>query len=255
MQTCDFRGSFLFFEVDHDQAITVTAKQPIPHNQVRIALECRCEVTDQGPAQYVLGASCKTEKVAVQRDIWMQPNADFCVVCSDKEFLIIKRWQQCEMTIARESPEMAPHLERQTGACADAWTSHRLDLQWADARPLTSNDDIIAAVHANRALVSRTQFQTDDGRRVLLEYPVKTINVSDRAGNYQVDTGPVLFPDLSLAHERFVGSFRLAYIAHQSPDWAELLLNVPTPIEGGVEVHHFSRPVRVDARNTMYELP
>ena len=56
----------------------------------------------------------------------------------------------------------------------------------------------------------------------MIEYPVKTINVSERDRYYQVDTGPVLFPDLSIGHESFVGNFRLAYIAHNCADWAEI---------------------------------
>jgi hypothetical protein len=72
MQACDFRNSFMFFEVDHSRATTVTAKQPVKHNQVRIPLECRCEVTAPGARggtteHYALTASCKTEKVAVER--------------------------------------------------------------------------------------------------------------------------------------------------------------------------------------------
>jgi hypothetical protein len=246
----------MFFEVDHQRATTVTAKQPIAHNQVRISLECRCEVAgrDVATAHYALTASCKTEKVAVERDIWMNPNADFCIASSNEEFLIFKRWQQCGIQIERESPEMATHEERQIGNCDDAWTAHNLDLEIVEARELASNDQIVEAVHRNRSLVSRTEFNLVDGRRILLEYPIKTINVSNRAGNYQIDTGPVLFPDLSIGHERFVGNFRLAYIAHNCREWAEFIVNVPTPIEGGPRVHHFSKPVRLDVKNTVLEL-
>jgi len=33
MKACDFRNSYFRFEVDHARATTVTAKQPIAHNQ------------------------------------------------------------------------------------------------------------------------------------------------------------------------------------------------------------------------------
>lgn len=256
MQACDFRSSDMFFEVDHHKAITVTSKQPIPHNQVRIPLECRCEVTGPGggTTHYVLTASCKTERVAVQQDVWLQPNADFCVVSSDEHFLILKRWQQCDISIERESSRMAAHIERQVGRGDDAWTSHRRNVDLVEARVLTSVEQIVAAVHGRRPLVSRTEFGLQDGGRCLIEYPVKTINVSDRELNYQVDTGPVLYPDPDVGHEQFIGNFRLAYIAHNCPDWAELIVNVPTPIEGGARVHHFSRPLRVDAKNAVIEL-
>ena len=255
---CDFNQSFFHFEIDHTMrpAITVTAKQPVAHNQVRIPLECRCEVTDGNGQKnhYVLAASCKTERVGVERDIWMAPNADFCVVCSDEDFVIIKRWQECGITLERESPEMAQPVERQGGKCDDAWTGHSRDVQMVAARQLESNQQIIETTLRNRPIVSRTEFDLSSGQHVMIEYPIKTINVSNRAGNYQVDTGPVLYPDLSIGHERFVGNFRLAFIAHNCPQWAELIVNVPTPISGGALVNHFSKSVRLDTRNTMLEL-
>ncbi|MAE66889.1 MAG: hypothetical protein CMJ18_21740 [Phycisphaeraceae bacterium] len=256
MQTCDFRNSYFFFEVDHDRAPTVTAKQPIKHNQVRIPLECLCEVTapDGTVTQFMLCASCKTERVAVERDIFNLPNADFCVVASDRDFMIVKRWQQCDMSVERESSEMAVHIDRQVGNASDAWTSYRTDRSMVEGRPLESDAEIVKAMHANTAIVSRTEFDLEDGHRVLLEYPVKTLNVSDRAGNYQIDTGPVLYPDLSIDHESFIGNLRLAYVAHHQPDWAEFIVNVPTRIDGGALVHHFSDRVRVDAKNTMIAL-
>ena len=70
----------------------------------------------------------------------------------------------------------------------------------------------------------------------------------------QVDTGPVLWPDLSIGHELFIGNFRLAFIAHNGPDWAELIVNVPTSATDDVEVHHFSKPVRLETKNTMFEV-
>ena len=254
---CDFNTSFFHFEIDHKvrPAITITAKQPIPHNQVRIPLECRCEVTD-GDGQkghYVLAASCKTERVGVEQDIWMNPNADFCVVCSDEDFVIIKRWQECDITLERESG-MAQPVERQVGKCDEAWTGHRRDVQMVAAQLLESNQQIIEATLGNRPIVSRTEFDLSSGQHVMIEYPIKTINVSNRAGNYQVDTGPVLYPDLSIGHEQFVGNFRLAFIAHNCPQWAEFVVNVPTPISGGAQVNHFSKPMRVDGRNSMLEL-
>jgi hypothetical protein len=183
----------------------------------------------------------------------MDPNADFCVVSSDKTFLILKRWQQCDMRIDRESSEMAAHVDRQVGNCDDAWTAHRRDLDMVEARPV-SGDEIVAAMHGKRPLVSRTEWDLEDGRRCLIEYPVKTINASDQVGNYQIDTGPVLFPDPSVGHEHFIGNFRLAYVAHHQPDRAEFIVNVPTPIDGGARVNHYSKPVRLDVTNTMLEL-
>ena len=259
MQITDFTQSYFHFEVDLNvrPAITVTASQPWTMNQVRIPLECRCEVTDPASGattSYVLAASCKTEKVGVERDVWTLPNADFCVVYSGEAFLLIKRWHRSDVQVERESVNMATHVERQVCRCDDAWTAHRVDVVHAEARLLETVDDIIDATLKNRTITSRTTFELADGRQFVIEYPVKTINISTRDQHYQVDTGPVLWPDPSIGHETFVGNYRLAYIAHNCAKWAELLVNVPTPVTDSVNVHHFSRPVRLVAKNMMFEI-
>jgi len=208
-------------------------------------------VPNGNSVDYVLSASCKTEKVAVDRDIWMTPNGDFCVVSSDQHFMILNRWQQCDMKIERESDQMAAHAERQVGVTTDAWTSHCLDIDMVEARVLTSNHQIVEAALGKCPIVGRTEFDLEDGGRCLIEYPVKTLNASDQHLNYQIDTGPVLYPDRSIGHQHFIGNFRLAFIAHHCPQWAELIVNAPTEVSNGVRVHHYSETLRVDGKNTM----
>jgi hypothetical protein len=258
MQTCDFSKSYFHFETDHDEAspLTITVKQPITRNQVRIPIECRAEVTDPRTGEterYVLGASCKTEKVNVDRDIWQIPNADFCVVSSEATFLIIKRFQQCEIDVPREESMAAP-VRRQVGESASGWVRDARNVRMVAGRQLETPQQITEATLNDRTLTSRTEWDLSDGRHVMIEYPVKTINVSQRDGYYQVDTGPVLFPDLSIGHDSFVGNFRLAYIAHNCPTWAEFIVNMPTPLTDGIRVDHYSTSVRLDTRNHIIEV-
>ena len=258
MKICDFTKSFFHFETDLEKQppVTVTRKQPFRLNQVRIPPECRCEVTDPQTgttAHYVLGASCKTEGVNVDRDIWSLPNADFCVVSSDEEFLIIKRFECCDPEVPQQA-DMARIVERQVGASDEAWSRHSRNVQMVEGRVLETAREVTEATLGDRPLVSRTAWELPDGKRVMIEYPVKTINVSQRDDYYQVDTGPVLFVDPAIGHDQFVGNFRLAYIAHNSPDWAEFIVNVPTPLPGGLHVDHYSKPVRLDVQNQMIEL-
>ncbi|MCH2131559.1 MAG: hypothetical protein MK179_20665 [Pirellulaceae bacterium] len=257
MQTCDFTRSFFHFETDHEapSPLTITVQQPITRNQVRIPVECRCEVTNPQTGtttQYVLGASCKTEKVNVDRDVWLVPNADFCVVSSEETFLIIKRFERLDVEVPTEA-NMAKPICRQVGKSDGAWTRHSRNLHMVTGRQLELPDEVITATLADRPLNARTEFVLADGHQVMIEYPVKTINVSERDRYYQVDTGPVLLPDLSIGHESFVGNFRLAYIAHNCTDWAELVVNVPTPVAKGISVDHYSQPVRLETRNSMIE--
>jgi len=256
---CDFTNSYFHFRIDLERqpAVTVSHKPPFTMNHVRIQLECRCVITDTRSGedtQFVLGAACKTERVGVDRDVWTAPNADFNPVVSETDFLIMKCWDRCDKGVLLYPPSLGVQPERQVGRAAEAWVLHRTDLTWRDGKVLETVEQLIDAVFRNRALSARTEFALDGRYRVALEYPVKTINVSDRDGHYQVDTGPVLFPDLSLGEEALIANLRLAYVAHNAPDWAEFLVNVPTPLTEEIAVHHYSKPQRVKAKNTMLDV-
>lgn len=257
MQVCDFSRSFFIFRVDlhKKQPITVSHKPPFSLNNARMPFECRCVVTDHksgAHAEYALGTSCKTERVNVTEDIWTRPNADMCMVASREEALIIKSWDKNDKGVMLYPPTLGEQPERQIIAVADAFDSLCITERKTEGQPLSENQDIVAAVLTNRPLVSRTEYDTEDRLHVLLEYPVKTINASERENFYQVDTGPVLFLEPpSAANKKVISRFRLAFVAHNAPTWAELVVNVPTPLNDEISVNHYSKAVRVAAKNQM----
>lgn len=250
MHVCDFSKSFFTWHIDLDQQMsgTITHIPPHPRNTARVPIAARCWITDPSGTEtdYVLGGNCKTEKVGVDRDIWVIPNADFNPIYSSSgEFLIIKHWERNRLPVAHEIKEGVTQLERQVGKASDAWTWHRLDLAMTDARELTV-PQIVEAVLANQRLVIQTEYTTESGHRVRLEYPETTINVNGDVPYYQVDTGPVLFP-LDLADGVSpMDCFHLAYVAHHMSDWAEFLVNKPTDVGHGTTVNHYSRSLRVE---------
>jgi hypothetical protein len=257
MQVCDFARSFLTFRIDllKKQPVTVSHKPPFTLNNARIQLDCRCQVTfpdSRQTREYVLTASCKTERVSVTEDIWTQPNADMCAVASQEDFLIVKSWDQNNKGVKLYPPSLGDQPERQVTAVAEALDRLRIDVRLTEGAVLEKTEEIVEAVHANRPLVSRTEYTTEDGLRVLLEYPVKTINASERENFYQIDTGPVLFAaPPTAAGENPIARLRHAFIAHNAPDWAEFLVNVPTPLADGISVNHYSQAVRVTVNNSM----
>ena len=84
---------------------------------------------------------------------------------------------------------------------------------------------------------------------------MKVINASEREMFYQVDTGPVLTPDVeAFDGKHAISALRLAFIAHNTLGCTELLLNVPTPIGQDLSVNHYSRVLKVAAENRMIAL-
>ena len=259
MKVCDFARSFLTFRIDVQKKpqTTVSHKPPFTLNNARIQLECRCQLSNAKSgvfAEYVLGASCKTERVNVTEDIWTQPNADFSPVMSREDFLLIKSWDKCDKGVMLYPPSLGAQPERQVGKIADAWDSLRIDVRMTEGKILGTTEQIVQATLENRPLISRTEFDAPNGQHILLEYPVKTMNASERDGFYQIDTGPVLFPDFADGCRNPMESFRLAFIAHNCPDWAEFIVNVPMPVADGVSVNHYSQVRRVNCRNSVIEM-
>ena len=109
------------------------------------------------------------------------------------------------------------------------------------------------AVLANEILVARTAYQ-DERYRVLIEYPIKTVNANERDWVFQPDTGPILLPDLNRAPTDLLGGMELAYIAFNQADWAEVVVRLPTSVAPGVNVYHYSQAARIACVNEVISL-
>lgn len=255
MQTVDFARSFLTFRNDYLKrpAPTASHKPPSSLNNARILLDCICEITDKetGAAQtFVAGASCKTEQVGVERDIWLHPNADFIPIFSHGQFLIVKTYDVANKGVPFYPPSRGMQPERQVGKVAEAFDSVRLDVRRVDGELLDTAAAIVEATldPGGPPLVGRTVIES--GRyTAALEYPVKTMNASERDFIYQTDTGPVLLPDFTREPNDLIVGLELAFVAFNCPDWAEFIVRAPTPVGEGIEVNHYSKSVRYDTQN------
>ena len=258
MNTFDFHRSFFTFRIDTlvKQPLTVTHKPPFSLNNALIPIECRCVVTEKSTYQsqaFVLVASCKTERVGVEGDIWLEPNADFCPIFSDDRYLSLKTYSQVGTTMELFPPGSGSQSDRQTGLIDETYDSVKIDMTECEGTPLDSAQEIVEAVLANQNLVARTELE-NDRYHALIEHPVKTINANERDWIYQTDTGPVLFPDLSVEPDAMLTSLELAYSAFNCPDWIEFIVRRVTPTTSDVSVYHYSDAVRCDSRNQMLRI-
>ena len=258
MQTIDFSRSFLTFRIDtlKKPPQTVSHKPPYSLNNARIQLECCCDIQDKRSGQthrFVLGAACKTERVGVERDIWIDPNADFIPIFSLDRFMNLKSYDRADKGISLYPPSLGLQSERQTGKVEEAFDALRIDIFRCRGELLDDAARIIESVLANEPIVARTRLE-DEHYTALLEYPVKTINANERDGVYQTDTGPVLLPDLSRDPEDLIAGLELAFSAFNNPRWTEFIVRAKTPVADGVEVYHYCKPRRLDCHNELIQL-
>ena len=250
-----------------------------PYNQardaVRVAIESRIIVYDDAAGtatEYYLGASCKSEDTyGVNKDyseegfkpgantLLQDPNYDFTWIIGGRSAVIFRRALNAE-----------GYRDVRADA-TEAWGESRLQL-WPAAGvyaiPTDKFEPAARATEAGDALVGQTEIANPTmALRALIEYPVKTMNVSregfftkDSGGVWQIDTGPVGVPDLSRRYDPPISAFSLGFIATISrhPAAADFVLERPTPLpppNDAVRVLHYSKPFSLRAVNRLVGIP
>ncbi len=220
-----------------------------PANAPQFWLESRCRLIDERAGtteDYYQGASCKSEHTFAEKDLFQNPNYDFLPVFGKEDVAIFRRHSFCNENYV------------QYVKAGNIWGGPRFILKEAKgAREARDGAEIVRAALAGIPFVSRTEvWNAATGMRAVLECPVKTMNVNEAGGIYQVDTGPVLFPDLTQRYERKIEALRLAFVAFNAPDFADFVIEQPTPIvrDGKTvcEVYHYSGILSLPAKNTVF---
>ncbi len=250
VNACCFDRSYVRWRVDTTKqpAITVSQKLPMTVNNVRCPIESRVLITNkktQHCDQYVLTASCKTEQVWVAKDIWHQPNADFSMIANKDQCLLLKHWDKVDKGVMRYPASLGVQPERQVDSPSQLFDRFAIEVEMQDGYVIETIDDVIDVLSSSLPIVAYTEYEMG-GYQILIEYPVKAVNFSERERFYQVDTGPVLVPDFSNDTNHMIEKFNTAYIAHCGADWAEFIVNVPTPLTEEIQVHHYSQPYRIE---------
>ncbi|NKB71208.1 MAG: hypothetical protein GKR89_29400 [Candidatus Latescibacteria bacterium] len=218
-------------------------------NEVRFWVESRTRIIDEQTGaheDYIQVGSCKGERTFVPSNLFREDNYDFLPIFGPQYSIAFRRKpylnsQYKECLLSQDFPFGGPQYYLQEGT---------------NVEQLPDNEAIRTATYACTPIVSQTEIWNDQTHlRALIECPAKTINTRRQGDVYQVDTGPIAFPDLSMRHPRYVDGISLAFIAFNAPHFADFVLEVPTTIgpEGqSCEVHHYSHLLGLTARNTMW---
>ena len=220
-------------------------------NAPRFWVESRCRVLDDRSGEfedYLQCASCKSEHTFAEQDLFTEDNYDFLPVFGPRHGVIFRRkaWLNDNYKSVRPNEQMwgggIPRL-----------------VEAASARALHTTAEIREATQACLPIVARTEIANAETQlRAVIECPVKTMNTHEERDLYQVDTGPVILPDLTQRHDPAVTGFRLAFVAFNAPHFADFVIETPTAITSdGVEVtrvRHYSERQSLPAKNTLYAI-
>src|SRR5690606_11755047 len=101
-----------------------------------------------------------------------------------------------------------------------------------------------------------TEFSREDGSvTAQIEYPIKTMNIHPERRRFQVDTGPVLLPDLSSSREHVIEWFQLAYTIYNRFDRAEFIKLVPSSLNSedrSTQVMDYSEVQKMNVTNRLF---
>lgn len=249
MKMLDFTRSYVFFESDFEAnppQASSDLRQNV-HNRARIHIDCHLRLTapDGATTDYYLSEACKSERVGADMGlgIFTDPNADFRIIMSDVDTIIIKSWDRNDKGVMLDPPALGPQPERHSIDTSSFW-KYRFLVNQAEVAELATPDEVVEAVDQGRPVAARTEY-ISDGHGVVLDYPVTTINVSERHRSFQTDTGPVIYVDFSKPIESKAEALWLAFAAFNSSNWIEFVVNRPTPLAPGISVNHYSDITRV----------
>ena len=217
-------------------------------NSPRFWIESRCLISDPSTgetAEYYQCGSCKSEHTFAEKDLFQEDNFDFLPIFSQRETVIFRRRSRW----TGEYHEVAGAIWGGTVPSQRVFTG----------RVLTTPEEIFEAMSSGKPLVGQTELRDKaSGRKAIIEYPIKTINWHRGNKVWQVDTGPVIFPDLSVPAAQWSRNIKLAFIAFRTEDWADFVVEQPTPIMDGekeaAKVYHYSGIIHLDTRNVIIAL-
>lgn len=220
-----------------------------PTNSARIQLDASCEWIDEKRGErdtFYLITPCKSETMYKAGKLFQEPNYDFCGVWSEREYLIMRTHAAHERD------------NREVGLNRDRFAEVKLDIRhFATTEPLASEKAIVEATLRGDLITAVTEIRDEKrGVRAVMEYPIKTMNVDPKAMRFQVDTGPVAWPDFEADADQTVARFHRAFTVYNTFDKAEFVIEKPTPIGGGEGAPHYTAHYsdirEVAAQNRLY---
>jgi hypothetical protein len=187
--------------------------------------------------------------------------AEFRFIFSPNDEYVMVKWHADGMLDVRAPHKMCESMPNHDGSLS------RLDAFWSKLRYHQHTRKIstyaeIRSAHMCEApytwqINARTEYTTDDGQYVCLDYPVKTSNIANSEELWQMDCGPLLMPrpsgaDTEPRADVLGDCLSLGYLVFNRLDYAEAIVRAPTQIASGAgTVNFFSQRAELQCKTTL----
>ncbi len=249
MGVCDFSNSYMTWVVEPNPHDRREPGHMQYRNSARIQIDARCEIVnekDEASEAFFLITPCRSEWMYRSDTLFQYPSGEYCAIWSETDFMNVGHG-----LIDSGGKHTAALIK-------DRFTDFRLTIRTLPrSRSLVNSEQIIQATRDNYPLIGRTDIwdKTRD-MRARIEYPIKTININNEHKLFQVDTGPLLFPDFTCSSIQPIEWFSVAYVCYNTFDSAEFILRKPTPVMDGdrefCKVVTYSDIRRMPVRNSIF---
>ena len=237
-------------------AVNTSARYGNEFNSCRTQLLATCSLIDEADnnREFFLGKECIGEYMYQESGIAQVPTAEVCSIFSSQDSSLLKKFANHADDIV-QAGEMAVARKGFDGSYAN-WTSLDFVQKWRTARRLESVEAIIEATLEGEPMVGRTIVTTQNGREAVLEYPIPYMNVHPLDRRFQVDVGPILFPQTNFTTTWMVERMQLAYVMFNELNSAEFALRVPTRVvaKKPEETLHYSHIIKMKATHQLFGL-
>ena len=186
-------------------------------HHVRIQFDATCTLINEEAGrqdELFLLCPCRSEYTIVTENLFQVPNTEFRVVMGRAH----------HVPIARRPANQPEDSQRQE--LGERFADYALRLHTIEgARTLTTTEEVIEATQADHVLNARTTYRDcKRGVKVVIEFPVKLINLQPQESLFQVCTGAVALPDLTTWDGVSVDRMFLAHVAFSGFDYVEFAL-------------------------------
>ncbi len=215
-------------------------------NNARLQIESVCNLTDKTSGQtteYVFFASCKSEDTFAKSNLFYEDNYDFCGIFASEEYAIFRT--------------KSTHTDgfRETGLWKNRFENVHFQLVKQTGHMLETPADIVQSTLKGIPIIGRVEIGNESFSAVL-EFPIKTMNVNDIQNLYQIDTGPIAFPDFDITPTHPIERLSPAYVAYNAPHFADFVIQQPLAIHANsretIQVTHYSKRVSLPAQTHVF---
>jgi hypothetical protein len=255
-QMTDFGNSYMTWVVDpNPDDKRVPGHRPGWGNSARILIDARATIIDDttgNTEELYLVAPCRTEWMYRDTGMIQNPSGEYRVIFSSagRSLYVGKRID--------ESTAEGPLQRKGSNPYSPLQKSIVFTIRdYPEVTDLPDDEAIVQATEQMLPINARTELRNEKtGRRAILEYPIRTMNIQQEYRRFQVDNGPLIYIDLENDAEHLLDTAHLAHAVYNTLDYAEFVLKCPTPliVDGNevAKIFHYSDYRNHAVKHTFY---